>query len=202
MVFKQVEKNKKEKIINKLCPRLDFEENGRTEGTVEYLLSSLKNQRNVFVHDRSKLNDHDVEETKVKLEKDLTLLIEQTAKRNQICSDVAKNIIQCLKQDLLNIVKDVNLPNINKQQFFNDAKESLKQKYYQKLESDFKGVLKTFVSPRFTLEDDIVKIKEFLSQREESNQKTIELNEFFNQISRRGFLVRGEAGMGKTTLTK
>ena len=165
-------------------------------------MSSLKNQRNDFVHDRSRLNENDVEETKIKLEKDLTLLIQQSAKRNEVDSIAEQQVIQSLKQDLLNIVKDVNLPNINKQQFFNDAKGLLKKKYYQKLESDFRGPLKTFVSPRFTLEDDIYKIKEFLSHGENKDKKTIELVNFFKQISERGFLIRGEAGMGKTTLSK
>ena len=182
----------------------------------------LTEPRNYFFHDRCKLNEENVPDTKSKVEKDLVELIEETADLMQIDPAIRTEVIEGLKKDLQNIVDDVNIPDIEMKTLIEKVKEDLGNKYHHKLRDDLSQI--SFLSPRLSIDDEFYKIEDFMNNgeqlitidrnnlshesyakrlRQDNESKGLKMNEFIDRMSdTRGFLVRAEAGMGKSTLSK
>ena len=133
-----------------LCPTLNFELRRDTKGNVEHLLFSLMNQREKFIHDRKYWKQEEIEEVKKNLQINLKKLIHQAAQKAGIDSTVEEKIIKGLLLNLKKINREKSLPNFNKQLLIEEAIEEIKENHLNKLEKEFNGPLKHFISPRIT----------------------------------------------------
>ena len=157
-----------------LCPTLNFELRRDTKGNVEHLLFSLMKQREKYLHDKKLWSKEEIEEAKKNLQTNLKKLIHQAAQKAGIDSTVEEKIIKGLLLNLKKINREKSLPNFNKQLLIEEAVEEIKENHLNKLEKEFNGPLKHFISPRITyytskepLYRDIYKI-DGLSTKEEN----------------------------------
>ena len=116
---------------------------------------------------------------------------------------------------LQDIDDEVYVPNLSQEdlnQFLRDVKEDQRKEFSKK---NFQNTLELYVSPRlFSFIGNVIfKIEEFNSQEEidfdyhspdldQIVAKKFSLLDFFLGTSKRGYLIRGVAGIGKTTITK
>ena len=189
--------------MKKLCPQLYFESHLEKKGSIEHLLTSLMNERNELLQDRKKWMNEMIEETKLKLEKDLKKLIHQTAERMGIDSAWKEIILEGLNLDLRNIYQDKSLPSFNKQLFISDVRKELEEKYLKKLKNEFEESF--LVSPRINLGNKVIKIQEFLNPLEKEDHDSDEimkLKSFLELCLTNHFVIDGDAGTGKTVFSK